>query len=70
MQAFPSSYKPSSAVVSPHYQDDPESDSFKAGTGWLKRFNDRYEIRALSVQGEYFSAAEESVAPIEITKDH
>ena len=33
--------------------------SFKAVTGWLKRFKDRYGIHALSVPGESLSAAAE-----------
>ena len=33
--------------------------SFKAGTGWLKRFKDRYGIHALSIPGESLSAATE-----------
>ena len=37
--------------------------TFKAGTGWLKRFKDRHGIRALSVQGESLSAAADSVEP-------
>ena len=43
----------------------PDSDpsTFKAGTGWLKRFRDRHGIRALSVQGESFSAATDTVNP-------
>ena len=48
----------------PHiYSDDSNSNSFKAGTGWLKRFKDRHGIRALSVQGESLSAASTSVDP-------
>ena len=43
----------------------PDSDpsTFKAGTGWLKRFRDRHRIRALSVQGESLSAATDTVDP-------
>ena len=45
------------------YPDDPDPTSFKAGTGWLKRFKDRHGVRALSVQGESQSAATASVDP-------
>ena len=43
----------------------PESDpsSFKAGTGWLKRFRDRHGVRSLMVQGESLSAATDTVDP-------
>ena len=43
----------------------PESDpsSFKAGTGWLKRFRDRHGVRPLMVQGESLSAATDTVGP-------
>ena len=43
------------------YPDDSDEDSFKGGTGWLKRFKHRHGIRGLSVQGESMSAATESV---------
>lgn len=54
------------------YPEDSGSDSFKAGTGWLKRFKDRHGIRALSVQGESLSAAKESVKPFQekISRDY
>ena len=45
------------------YPDNPDPSSFKAGTGWLKRFKDRHGVRALSVQGESQSAATASVDP-------
>ena len=45
------------------YPDDENPSSFKAGTGWLKRFKDRHGIRALSVQGESLSAAADTVEP-------
>ena len=45
------------------YPDDENPSSFKAGTGWLKRFKDRHGVRALSVQGESLSAAADSVEP-------
>ena len=45
------------------YPDDTNLDTFKAGTGWLKRFKDRHGIRALSVHGESLSAAAESIEP-------
>ena len=43
------------------YPDDTSPNTFKAGTGWLKRFKDRHEMRALSVQGESLSVAVDSV---------
>ena len=43
--------------------DDTDPLTFKAGTGWLKRFKDRHGIRALSVQGESLLAAADSVEP-------
>ena len=49
------------------YPNDPDPSSFKAGTGWLKRFKNRHGIRALSVQVESQSAASESVNPF---KEH
>ena len=33
------------------YKDE-ENTTFKAGTGWLKRFKDRHGVRALAIQGE------------------
>lgn len=45
------------------YPDDENPCSFKAGTGWLKRFKDRHGVRALSVQGESLSAAVDTVEP-------
>ena len=44
------------------YPDDTDPRTFKAGTGWLKRFKDRHGIRALSVQGESLSAAADSLS--------
>ena len=38
--------------------DEPDPSTFKAGTGWLKRFKNRHGVRALSVQGESLSAGE------------
>ena len=49
------------------YPNDPDPSSFKAGTGWLKRFKNRHGIITLSVQGESESAASESVNPF---KEH
>ena len=46
------------------YPDDHDPTSFKAGTGWLKRFKDRHGIRVLSVQGKSQSAASASVEPV------
>ena len=43
------------------YPNDHDPSSFKAGTGWLKRFKDRHGVRALSVQGESQSAATANV---------
>ena len=45
------------------YLDDTNPSSFKAGTGWLKRLTNMHGIRALSVQGEYLSAAADTVEP-------
>ena len=45
------------------YPDDKSPSSFKAGTGWLKRFKDRHGVRVLSVQGESLSAAADTVEP-------
>ena len=44
------------------YPDNIDVLTFKAGTGWLKRFKDRHGVRALSVQGESLSAVVD-VAP-------
>ena len=38
------------------YPNNLESISFKAGTGWLKRFRERHGVRALSLQRESISA--------------
>ena len=43
------------------YPEDCDPESFKAGTSWLKRFKDRHGIRGLSVQGEFMSAATDTV---------
>ena len=43
------------------YPEDCDPDSFKASTGWLKRFKDRHGIRALSVQREPMSAATDTI---------
>lgn len=40
-----------------------DHESFKASTGWLDKFKNRYGIRNLSIQGEKLSAAEETVEP-------
>ncbi len=45
------------------YPNDPNPSSFKAGTGWLKRFKERHGVRALSVQGESRSAVTASIDP-------
>ena len=45
------------------YPNDENPSSFKAGTGWLKRFKDRHGVRALSVQSEFLSAAADSIEP-------
>ena len=45
------------------YLDDANPSSFKVGTGWLKRLKDMHGVRALSVQGEYLSAAADTVEP-------
>ena len=42
------------------YKDDKDT-TFKAGTGWLKRFKDRHGVRALAIQGESLSAPTESI---------
>ena len=47
----------------PVYPDDHDPTSFKAETGWFKRFKDRHGIRVLSVQGESQFAASASVDP-------
>lgn len=45
------------------YPDDPCPSTFKAGSGWLKRFKDRHGVRALSIQGESLSAVTDSIDP-------
>ena len=51
----------------PHiYPDDPDNRKFKGGTGWLKRFRDRYGVRSLSMQGESLSAAIMEVEPFTV----
>ena len=42
---------------------DSEPSTFKAGTGWLKRFRDKHGVRALSVQGESLSGATDTIDP-------
>ena len=42
------------------YKDE-DNPTFKAGTGWLKRFKDRHGVRALAIQGESLSAADDNI---------
>ena len=52
------------------YPDNPDPSSFKAGTGWLKRFKDRHGVRALSVQGESQESQSAATASVDPFKEN
>lgn len=45
------------------HPEDSDSEKFKAGTGWLKRFRDRHGVHSPKTQGESLSADTSAIPP-------